>query len=86
MLFDVGLYREKIRVDEAGDAFICVRLGFQPSASPSSRSCAKIEQNRPARLLRLGQGGIDVFTPLNRHALILQRHRRRFRQVKRFPD
>jgi hypothetical protein len=71
MFLDVRFHRQKIRVDEAGDGFIPVGLGFQPSASASSRSRAEIEQDRPARLLRLGQSGIDVFAPLNRHELIL---------------
>jgi len=53
MFLDVRLDREEIRVDESGDSLIRVRLGFQPSTSPSSRSRAEIEQNRPAGLLRL---------------------------------
>ena len=67
MFLDVRLDREKIRVDEACDALIRVRLGLQPSASPSSRSRAEIEQDRPAGLLGFFQGGIDVLAPLNRH-------------------
>jgi hypothetical protein len=67
MFLDVRLDWEKIRVDEACDALIRVRLGFQPSASPSSRSRAEIEQDRPAGLLGLLQRGIDVLAPLNGH-------------------
>jgi len=43
MLLDVSLDGEKIRMNEGRDAVICVRLGFQPSTSPSSRGCAEIE-------------------------------------------
>ena len=43
MFLDMRFDREKIRVDEGCDTLIRVRLGFQPSASPSSRSCAEIE-------------------------------------------
>jgi GrpB-like predicted nucleotidyltransferase (UPF0157 family) len=68
VFLDVRLDRQKIRVDEACDAFIRVRLGFQPSASPSSRSRAEIEQDRPAGLLGLFECGIDVLAPLNWHS------------------
>src|SRR5215831_9654392 len=67
MFLDVRLDGEKVRVDEACDAFIRVRLGFQPSASPSSRRRTEIEQNRPTGLLGLFQCGIDVLAPLNWH-------------------
>jgi hypothetical protein len=62
---------QEFGVDEGRYAFIRVGLGFQPSAGPSHRSCAEVEQDRPARLLRLGQGGIDIFAPLNWHSMIL---------------
>jgi hypothetical protein len=64
---DVSFDGEKIRADGGGDALIGVRLGFQPSAGPSSRSRAEIEQYRPAGLLRLAQSGIDIPAPLNCH-------------------
>ena len=43
MLFDVSLDGEKIRVDKGCDTLVRVRLGFQPSTSPSSRSRAEIQ-------------------------------------------
>jgi uncharacterized protein (TIGR03437 family) len=54
-------------VDEGCHSIIRVRLGFQPSASPSSGRRAEIEQDRPASLFGLTQSGIDVLTPLNCH-------------------
>ncbi len=71
MFLDVGFDGKEMRVDEVGDSFIRVRLGFQPSAGASSRNGAEIEQDGPARLLRLSQGGIDVLAPFNGHSLIL---------------
>jgi hypothetical protein len=71
MFLDVRLYWEKIRIDEACDVFIRVRLGFQPSTCASSRSRAEIEQDRTPTSLRLGQSGIDVSTPVDRHDSIL---------------
>lgn len=65
MLLDVCFDRKEIRIDEVRHSLIRVRLGFQPSACPSSRSGAEINQNRPARLLCLGQRGIDVITPVD---------------------
>jgi hypothetical protein len=43
MFLDVTLYRKKIRIDEACDVFIRIRLGFQPSTCASSWSRAEIE-------------------------------------------
>ena len=43
MFLDMGFDREEIRVDEGRDTVIRVRLGFQPSACPSSRRRAEIE-------------------------------------------
>ena len=71
VLLDVRLDRKEIRMNEGCDTLICVRLGFQPSTSPSSWSCAEIEQDRAAGLLRFLQRGIDIFAPLNSHGLIV---------------
>jgi len=65
------LHRQEIRVDEARDPFIRVRLGIQPSATVSSRSRTEIQQNRAAQVLRLGERRVDVFTPLHRHTSIV---------------
>jgi hypothetical protein len=73
---DVPLYETQAGRNahwEGGDALICVRLGFQPSTSSSSRICAEIDQNRSTCLLRVSQRGINVFTPLNSHSSILYR-------------
>jgi hypothetical protein len=71
MFLDVRLDREKVLVDEPANTFICVRLGFQPSTSASSRSRTEVDQDRPASLLRLAESGIDVLAPLNCHGPIL---------------
>jgi hypothetical protein len=54
MLLDVGFYRKEIVVDKAGDFFVGIRLGLQPSASASSGSRAEIEQNRLISVFRAG--------------------------------
>jgi len=43
MLLDVSLDGEKTRMNEGCDALIRVRLGFQPSTSPSGGSRAEIQ-------------------------------------------
>ena len=68
------LDREKTLVDEGCDVLVSVRLGFQPSTSPSFRSRAEVEQNRPAGFPRLPQSGIDIPAPLNCHSVILYRY------------
>ena len=67
VLFDVSLDGEEIGVDEGRDAFIRVRLGFQPSTSSSSGSRAEIEQDGPARLPRFLESRIDIFPPFDCH-------------------
>jgi hypothetical protein len=52
VLLDVGLDRQEILVDKAGDFFVGIRLGLQPSASASSGSRTEIEQQRLLGFLR----------------------------------
>jgi hypothetical protein len=54
MFFDMGFYRQEILLDELGSLRIFIRLGIQPSTSPSSRRRTEIDQNRP--ILFLGSG------------------------------
>jgi hypothetical protein len=67
MLLDVGCYRKEIIVDKAADFLVGIRLGLQPSASASSGSRTKIEQERLVGVFRARQRGVDVTGPLNRH-------------------
>jgi hypothetical protein len=43
ILFDVDLQRNKILIDEAGDPFVGINLGIQPSACASCRRRGEIE-------------------------------------------
>ena len=54
---------------ELRDAFIRVYLGIQPSACPSHRRGAKIEQNVFLLGSRVIQRRIYVFSPCNGHWL-----------------
>ena len=69
MLFDMYLDRDEMLVDELRDAFIRVYLGIQPSACPSHRRGAKIEQNVFLLGSRVIQRRIYVFSPCNGHWL-----------------
>ncbi len=60
VLLDMGFDRQIIFVDKAGDFFVGIRLGLQPSTSASSGSRTEIEQQRLLRFLRAGQRGIDI--------------------------
>jgi hypothetical protein len=48
MFLNVGFDGEKILMDKISRLLIFVRLGIQPSARASRRSCAEVEQNRPS--------------------------------------
>ncbi|MBV8553204.1 MAG: hypothetical protein JOY54_18050 [Acidobacteriaceae bacterium] len=71
VFLDMGLDGEKFLVDEACDAFIRIRLGFQPNASPSSGSRAEINQDRPTDLWCVGERRINILAPVNQHVLML---------------
>ena len=67
MFFDVGFDRDEMLVDEVACFGIGVRLGFQPSASASSRRRTEIEQERAILLFRGGEPLIHVSAPIHRH-------------------
>ena len=50
VLLDVRFDREEVGLDEIGRLLIRVRLGFQPSACPSSGRRAEIDQQRTSLL------------------------------------
>ena len=64
MFFDMRLDGYKVFIYDRDDAFIGVRLGFQPSTSASLWGSTKIKQDWPARLVCLCQRDIDIFVPL----------------------
>jgi hypothetical protein len=72
MLFDVGFDRYEMLVDEVGCFLIAVRLGFQPSASASSRGRTEIEQDRAVLLLRRRERLIRLSAPVHRHRRLLR--------------
>jgi len=72
MFFDVGFDRHEMLVDEVGCVLVGVRLGFQPSASASSRRRTEIEQDRAALLFRGGERLIHVSAPIHRHVHLLR--------------
>src|SRR3989442_3201823 len=59
--------RKEVLGDEADDALIRIDLGIQPSAAPSGRSRAEIEQDVPPLRLRLGKHHLDVPPPCDLH-------------------
>jgi hypothetical protein len=75
VFLDVRLNRNKIRSNEVRYFIICVRLGFQPSATASSRRCAKVDQQRTTRTLGLGKGCVHIVSvPRKGHMLLLLIH------------
>jgi len=67
MLFDVSFERHKTLMNEIGDFLIGVRLSFQPSACASSRRCREINQQRLVLSFCFGEGGFEVFIPIDEH-------------------
>jgi len=59
--------RQEVLGDEADDALIRIDLGIQPSAAPSGRGRAEIEQDVPPLRLRLGKHRLDVPPPCDLH-------------------
>src|SRR2546421_6241806 len=58
---------DEVLRDEAGDAFIRVDLGIQPSAATSHRRSAEVEQHGLALGLCVAQHLIDVMPPIDLH-------------------
>jgi hypothetical protein len=56
----MGLHRDEIRGNEARDFIVRVRLGLQPSASPSSWRCAEINQERAIRVLGFRKRRVNI--------------------------
>jgi hypothetical protein len=71
LLFDVDVYRNEVFGDELLNLGIGIYLGFQPSACPSHRRGAEVQQQRLVLLAGLSERGINVFIPGNRHVLLL---------------
>jgi len=67
MFFNVSFHRKEVFADELGGFLILIRLGIQPSATPSRGSRAEIEQDGAGLLLRAYQSLIDVLTPIHAH-------------------
>ena len=71
MFLDVRFDGEKILIDEGRDFIVGVGFGLQPNAPASGRGGAEINQQRLLRGLCLGEGGINIFLPINSHLLNL---------------
>jgi hypothetical protein len=67
VLFHMRADGDEVLGDEAGNLGIRVNLGIQPSASPSHRGGAEVEQQRPPGIPRVANRIIDVFSPLDFH-------------------
>jgi hypothetical protein len=63
--------------DEAGDALIRVDLGIQPSASPSHRGGAEVEQHRLSLRTCVFQHLIDIVAPVDLHVSSAAEHEHR---------
>ena len=72
MFLDVGFDRDELLVDELRSPAVAVRLGFQPSARPSRRRGAEIEQQRTVLRFRGGKRRVDVSTPVDGHSHLLR--------------
>lgn len=72
MFFDMGFYRQEILLDELSGLRVLVRLGIQPSTSPSSRGRTEIDQNRSVLFLSSDQGLINIFAEIHSHTDLLR--------------
>jgi hypothetical protein len=68
ILFDVDLQRNKILIDEAGNPFVGINLGIQPSACASCRRRREIEEQSLVLKLRFGQRSINILLPCHGHS------------------
>lgn len=71
LLADVEAGRDELLGDEPSDAIVGISLGIQPSASPSHRGGAEIEQHRTPLLLRLFEHAVDIGSPCDLHDTFL---------------
>ena len=74
VFFDVRLKGQKILVDEGRNLIVSVGLGFQPSASASSRGGAEINKQRLFRSFSFGQRRVGILFPFDCHIIILLRN------------
>jgi hypothetical protein len=72
VFLDMGFDGNEVLMDELCNFRIGVGLGFQPSASPSSRRCAEIEKDWAVLLFGFIQSLVDVFAPVHGHDLLQQ--------------
>jgi len=71
LLTHVDARREEVLRHEAVDPLVGIDLGIQPSAAPSHRGSAEVEQDVPPLGLGLGEHRINVPPPCNRHRRLL---------------
>ena len=69
MFLDVSLYGQKVLMDKIVGLLVLIRLGIQPSTSPSSGSRAEVQQYGLGLLLRCGEGLIDILAPIHSHVI-----------------
>jgi hypothetical protein len=67
MFFDMCPERDKIFTDEPRGRVVGVGFGLQPNASASRGRRAEVDQQGFVARFRLGQRGIDIFVPFDRH-------------------
>src|SRR4029078_6236613 len=72
MFLDVRFDRHELLLDERRRLAVAVRLGFQPSAGPSRRRGAEIEQHPAVLLFRGGTRRCGVSTPVDGHTHLLR--------------
>jgi hypothetical protein len=73
LLFDVDFDGNEVLVYEVGDPRVRIDLGIQPSAGPSSRGGAEVQQQGLVFLLGPRQGGIYILGPFDGHDVPPQR-------------
>jgi hypothetical protein len=70
MFFDVSRDGDEILIDERCGRIVRIGFGFQPNARHSVGGCAEVDQQRLVARFRLGERGIRIFVPLDRHLVI----------------
>ena len=67
VLFDMDLQRNEVLIDEAGNPFIGINLGIQPSACASRRRRAEIEEQGLVLKLRFRERSVNILLPSYGH-------------------
>jgi hypothetical protein len=71
ILFDMDFDRYEFLINKGCELRVSIRFGFQPSACPSSRRGAEVNQHGLVLGFGLVERSVYIFVPRNRHHFLL---------------